>query len=226
MKGRRLVCFLFVLSALFLVVPPAFSADTVCYDRGERISNVTVNQIVDKFIVMQKTKQICLTDHMFQINSQKFLALGAIVLYNEKQPSSDGELILDDTQFFVCKISAKGDLGSCDRAALGYSVVDGYLDIKTKGAFISFEISKESPSGDTLSTFYYTFKYVNGGFYLHQYSLGLEYAEGDEEPSVGIYYKTDAKKGYNIPMNKVNEKMIDGFIKEYEDKNLEALDQK
>lgn len=80
MESHSLFCLLFLLSALYLFVLPAFSADYMYYDRDEKLSNHIVNQIVDKFVAMKQTKQICLAGHPFQINSQNFLALGGGII--------------------------------------------------------------------------------------------------------------------------------------------------
>lgn len=132
------------------------------------------------------------------------------------------------TMTAICDFKpSDGSVSDCRKVDLGG--LQGAPDFVFKDDFITLELSapKNEEADEEDNKYYLAFKYINGDFYLHQFSYTFPAVEPIENGAIQtkIYYRTSPGKGYNLKMRNIgfenlyperyeNQKVVK-FIKDY-----------
>ena len=136
------------------------------------------------------------TSTEFKIAGKEFTAIAVTSSYADYQLPSHTDSWCSSTgnAAFICDGTGK-KITNCRKGSFNTSSTRGSASIVTKDEYITFETSGQNRHG--IETYNYTtYRYINGGFYLHKDSTVEHYVEDEEtDGETTIHY--NAKGKYN-----------------------------
>lgn len=150
----------------------------------------------------------------FKIGDKNFIAVYFSTFYSEDQlPSTTSSWCGPTGSGLVICDSSNGDCKST------FVPLEGcYSGIVHKNGYVTFETGEQDRRGNA-NDYYYTFKYINGDFYLHQFSATYENVDEENSEKTYIYYRADQKKGYDLKLDDLSSSKLSLMYKEYDKNN-------